>query len=136
VRPSGQPLLRPLFIAVGDFLADGFPDLLQLLQQKHAFSLDFLGEDCACWFASCFGAADVRRLWVSILAFSSFVDFFQCFIISLLYSLTPRIVEMNPMNTDDFVRKFHELKKNVSLTLLLKNTVEVKEFLRGGRRTK
>jgi hypothetical protein len=136
VRPSRQPLLKPLFIAVGDFLAESFPDLLQLLHQKHAFSLDFLREDCSKWFTTCFDGADIRRLWISVLTFPSSIEFFQCFIVSLLFSLTPSLVEMNPMNNDEFVERFHELKKKVSLNLLLQNAAGIMELLHRGAQGK
>lgn len=129
VRPSRQPLIKPLFIAIGYILEDNFPDLLHLLYQKHAFSLDFLRDDCSKWFTTCFKSNDVRRLWVSILSFTSSFQFFQCFIVSLLFSLAPSFVEMNPLNSDEFVRRFHTLKIKVELNLLLQNAIKLKEIL-------
>jgi hypothetical protein len=129
VKPSRQPLLKPLFIAIGYILDDSFQDLLQLLYQKHAFSLDFLRDDCSKWFTTCFQSSDVRRLWVSILSFSSSFQFFQCFIVSLLFSLAPSFVEMNPLNSDEFIRRFHNLKKKVELNLLLQNANKLMEIL-------
>jgi hypothetical protein len=129
VKPSKQPLLKPLFIAIGYILEANFADLLQLLYQKHAFSLDFLREDCAKWFTTCFQSSDVRRLWISILSFTSSFQFFQCFIVSLLFSLAPQFVEMNPLNSDEFVRRFHTLKKKVELNLLLINAANLMQML-------
>lgn len=128
VRPSRQPFLKPLFIAIGGILEKIFPELLQLLYQKHAFSLDFLRDDCSKWFTTCFGLSDVRRLWISILSFPSTFQFFQCFIVSFLFSLAPEFVEMNPLNSEEFVRRFHTLKKKVGLNLLLKNTQKIREL--------
>jgi hypothetical protein len=102
-----------LFIAVGDFLAEVFLDLLQLLHQKHPFSLDFLKQHCSKWFTTCFEAAHIRRLWKSALTFPSSIAFFQYFIVSLLSSLAPSHIDMIPMNADEFVQKFHELKWGV-----------------------
>jgi hypothetical protein len=129
VKPPKQPLLKPLFIAIGYILDDNFQDLLQLLYQKHAFSLDFLRDDCSKWFTTCFQSSDVRRLWISILSFTSSFQFFQCFIVSLLFSLAPQFVEMNPLNSDEFVRRFHNLKKKVELNLLLLNAKKLMEIL-------
>ncbi|OHS99281.1 hypothetical protein TRFO_34311 [Tritrichomonas foetus] len=129
VRPTTQPLLKPLFIAIGYILDENFPDLLQLLYQKHAFSLDFLRDDVSKWFTTCFQSADVRRLWISILSFTSSFQFFQCFIVSLLFSLAPQFVEMNPLNSDEFIRRFHNLKKKVELNLLLQNAKMLMEIL-------
>jgi hypothetical protein len=129
VKPSRQPLLKPLFIAIGYILEANFQELLQLLYQKHAFSLDFLRDDCSKWFTTCFRSSDVRRLWVSILSFSSSFQFFQCFIVSLLFSLAPWFVEMNPLNNDEFIRRFHNLKQKVELNLLLQNANKLMEIL-------
>ena len=129
VRPSTKPLNKPLFIAIGFILQDNFPDLLQLLNQKHAFSLDFLRDDVSSWFTTCYSGDDLRRLWVSVLSFSSSFQFFQCYIVSLLYSLAQSFVEMNPLNSDEFVRRFHVLKKNVDLNLLLHNTAQILKIL-------
>jgi hypothetical protein len=128
VRPSGRPSIKPLFIAIGCILEDNFPDLLQLLYQKHAFSLDFLRDDYSKWFTTCFKSSDLRRLWISILSFTSSFQFFQCFIVSLLFSLAPAFVEMNPLNSDEFVRRFHNLKKKVELNLLLLNANQLMEI--------
>ncbi|KAH0793432.1 RabGAP/TBC domain-containing protein [Histomonas meleagridis] len=122
---SSQPMMKPLLIAIGYILAENFPDLLQLLNQKHAFSLDFLRNDISKWFTTCFRDSDIRRLWVSILSFSSSFQFFQCFVVSLLFSLAPNFVEINPLNGDEFVKRFHTLKTKVSLNLLLKNTEQL-----------
>lgn len=129
VRPPYQPFLKPLFIAIGYILEDNFPELLQLLYQKHALSLDFLRDDCAKWFTTCFQSSDVRRLWISILSFTSSFQFWQCFIVSLLFSLAPHFVEMNPLNSDEFVRRFHNLKKKADLNLLLLNADKLMEIL-------
>lgn len=130
VRPSTKPLLKPLFIAIGYILEEHFPDLLDLLRQKHALSLDFLRDDVSKWFTTCFTGDDIRRLWVSVLSFSSSFQFFQCFIVSLLYSLAQSFVEMNPLNSDEFVRRFHVLKKSVDLNLLLLNAQKILEILK------
>jgi hypothetical protein len=128
VRPSKHPFLKQLFMAVGALLEQHFPELLQLLYQKHAYSLDFLRDDCSKWFTTCFQADDIRRLWMSILSFSSAYQFFQCFTVSLLFSLAPQFLEINPLNCEEFVRRFHTLKKRVQLNLLLVNTEKTREL--------
>ena len=133
LRSPQQPLLKPLFIAIGYILEENFQDLLQLLYQKHASSLDFLRDDCEKWFTTCFQASDVRRLWISILSFTSSFQFFQCFIVSMLFSLAPSFVEMNPLNSEEFVRRFHNLKKKLDLNLLLLNVKQLKEILGSGK---
>jgi hypothetical protein len=128
VRPSRHPFLKQLFIAVGSLLEQHFPELLQLLYQKHAYSLDFLRDDCSKWFTACFEAEDIRRLWMSILSFSSPYQFFQCFTVSMLFSLAPLFLEINPLNCEEFVRRFHALKKRVHLNLLLVNTQKTRDI--------
>jgi hypothetical protein len=128
VKPSRHPFLKPLFIANGELLNQYFPELLQLLYQKHAYSLDFLREDCSKWFTTCFESDDIRRLWMSILSFSSAYQFFQCFTVALLFSLAPQFLEINPLNCEEFVRRFQTLKKRVGLNLLLVNTQKIREL--------
>jgi hypothetical protein len=128
VRPSKQNVQKPLFIAVGYIHEAKFPDLLQLLSQKHASSLDFLANDVAKWSTTCFRGDDIRRLWVSVLNFSSSFQFFQCFIVSLFYSLAQTFVNMNPLNTEEFVRRFHALKTKVYLNLLRVNARKIRHI--------
>lgn len=125
VQRSNQSFLKKLFMAIGDILAGQFPELLQILYQKHAFSLDFLRNDCSKWFTTCFESEDVRRLWMSVRSFPSVYQFFQCFIVSMLFSLIPAFMEMNPLNSEEFVRRFHKLKKNLDLNLLLVNAEKI-----------
>jgi hypothetical protein len=56
--------------------------------------------------------------------------------VSLLFSLAPSFVEMNPLNSEEFVRRFHNLKKKVELNLLLQNADKLMEILqnRAGQR--
>ena len=128
VQTSKQPFLKSLFMAINGILEASLPELLQILYQKHAFSLDFLRDDCSKWFATCFESQDVRRLWMSSLSFTSTFQFFQCFTVSLLFSLIPAFMEMNPLNSEEFVRRFHKLKKNVDLNLLLVNTEKTRDL--------
>ena len=122
VRPSNQPYLTRLFLAAGDILSESFPNVLQILTPKHAKSLDFLRDDCARWFANCFSPPEVRRLWISVWAFPSAFQFFQCFIVSMLVLLMPSLSEMNPLNTEEFVRRFQVIKHGMDLNTLLNGT--------------
>jgi hypothetical protein len=132
VRPGRHPFLKQLFIANGGLIHQYFPELLQLLYQKHAYSLDFLREDCSKWFTTFFHSDDIRRLWMSILSFSSAYQFFQCFTVALLFSLAPHFLEINPLSSEEFVRRFHELKREVGLNLLLENTQRIRELTQRG----
>jgi hypothetical protein len=127
VRPSPQPLLKPLFMTVGNILQETYPDLLQLLYQKHAFSLDFMRDDCSNWFTSCFEGPDLKRLWTSVLASPSSFQFFQCFIIAMLFAMVPSLIEANPLNSDDFAAHYEKVKRAIGLTLLLENTTKLME---------
>jgi hypothetical protein len=128
VCPSKYPFLKQLFIAVGSLLEQHFPELLQLLYQKHVYSLEFLRDDLRKWFTTCFEFDDIKRLWMSILSFSSVCHFFQCFTVSMLFSLAPAFLEINPLNCEEFVKRFHTLKKRVRLDLLLVNTQKTREL--------
>ena len=130
VRSGSQPLVKELFISIGYLLEDNFPEMLQLLSQKHAFSLDFLSSDCSRWFTTCFSGSDIRRLWASILTFPSSFQFLQCFVISLLFSLTPSLVEMNPRTNEQFVEQFTALKAKIDLNLILLNATKIVQLLK------
>jgi hypothetical protein len=98
VRPSRHPFLKELFLAVGSRLDQHFPDSQQLLYQKHAYSLDFLSDDCSKWFTPCFEPDAIKSLWISILSLTIACQFFQCFPSSMLFSLAPLFLEINPLN--------------------------------------
>ena len=51
----------------------------------------------------------------------------------MLFSLAPSFVEMNPLNSEEFVRRFHNLKKKLDLNLLLLNVKQLKEILGSGK---
>ena len=121
VRPTKTPIVKKLFKDVGETLKEKYSCLLELLIQKHAFSLDFLRDDCNSLFSTCFGSVEIRQLWVSLLTHGNSEDFLKVFIISLLFYLAPKFVEMNPLNSEEFVRRFNELKHDINLSILLSN---------------
>lgn len=125
LRPSKKPIAKRIFTVVGNFLESHYQALLELLLQKQAYSLDFMRGDVNTWFAADFAPADVGKLWISILATQNTETFFEAFVVSLFFALSPRLVELNPLNNAEFVDRFHELKTNVDLTLLLVNTREL-----------
>jgi len=122
IHTSQEKNLKTLFTAIGGILESPFGELLQLLTMKHANSLDFLRNDCASWFTTVFKGDDIRRLWLSVLASNGWFRFFQCFIVALLFSMSQKLVEMNPLNSSEFVKRFNEKKNDMSLDLLLENT--------------
>ena len=125
LHPSKQPFLKSLFIKVGETLEMFFPEMLQLMYQKYAFSLDFLKEDCEEWFSRCFNDDNLIRFWVSALTFSNPIQFFNCFIISLLFSLSPSFIEMNPLSNEEFISLYQEFKLKVNLNTVLINAKKV-----------
>jgi hypothetical protein len=132
VQPGKHPFLKQLFIANSGLIHQYFPELLQLLYQKHAYNLDFLKDDCSKLFTTFFQSDDIRRLWMSILSFSSASQFFQCFTVALLFSLAPHFLAINPLSSEEFVKRFHELKREVGLNLLLENTERIRELTQRG----
>lgn len=122
VKPSKTPTIKTIFTEVGKLLFDNFNPLLELLIQKHAFSLDFLRDDCNALFSTCFTPSELRRFWMSLLTYPEPFKFYEVFIISLLFFLSPNFVEMNPLNSEEFVHRFHDLKKSLNLNMLLNNS--------------
>ena len=131
VRPSNQIVLRSLMNAESGILHEKLPELLQLLYQKQVRDLSFMGQEVRTWFMDCFGREELQRLWISVLAFSSSFQFFQCFMVTVLYGLTPSLIDVNPKTTGEFLAIFDKLKKEMNLTLLLTNTSKVLELLTG-----
>ena len=125
VKPSKTPKIKEIFKKVGEELQNNYTNLLELLFQKHAYSLDFLRDDCNAWFSTCFKPKDLRRLWVSILTYGqNQYQFFGVFIISLLIYFSEDFVSQNPLNSEEFIRIFEDLKKKLDekpLVVLLDN---------------
>lgn len=127
IHPSNQPQLKPLFVAVVGILENTYPDLLKLLYNLHAESLDFLLDDVTGWYTTsgCFTQEEILRLWISLISFSvssSNFQFNQYFIISFLFAMCPTFLKYNPMNNQQFLRMFNETKKKkLDLNMLLKN---------------
>ncbi|EAY09160.1 hypothetical protein TVAG_363750 [Trichomonas vaginalis G3] len=122
IKPSKTPTIKTIFTNVGNLLFDNYNPLLELLIQKHAFSLDFLRDDCNAMFSTCLNPCELRRFWMSLLTYPAPFKFYEVFIISLLFSLSPSFVEMNPLNSEEFVHRFHDLKKSLNLNMLLDNS--------------
>ncbi|KAH0788151.1 RabGAP/TBC domain-containing protein [Histomonas meleagridis] len=123
---SKQPLLKlQMFADINDILQKDFPTLLQLLNQKHAYSLDFMRGDCEKWFATCFEGEDLMRLWISSASSADSIEFMKSFIVSMLYSLAPMLIEMNSLNNEEMVRMYQKEKTKFDLNVLLHNTKEM-----------
>ncbi|KAH0790770.1 TBC1 domain family member 15 [Histomonas meleagridis] len=126
IRPSKQPLLKQMFKEVGDILKQDFIVLLQLFNQKHVYSIEFMREDCEKLFSTCFvDKNDLTRLWVSVLASGDSREFMKCFIVAMMYSLAPKLLEMHPLNNEEFTRRYMKVKKEMDLGVLLHNTKEL-----------
>ena len=130
---SNMPKMNQLFSQTGIILEKYLPELLQLLYQKHAHSLDFILHDCCKWFTTCFQTYDIVRLWITTLSFTfttNILDFNKFFISSLLYSLAPLFIEMNPLNSEDFINRFDLIKKEgIDLNLVLVNSEKLMEII-------
>jgi hypothetical protein len=124
-RAFRPQFLQPLLVEVGKRIATMFPELLQLLRQKHVFSLDFLRHDCSRWFVDVFKDEEITVLWVSILSFSSTKEFFESFLIALLLMLMPELNELIPLSGREFVERFNSLKGGADLRTLLLNTQQI-----------
>lgn len=132
VHPEKQPILRPVFNDSGLILSSEFPDIRSILDQKHAFSLDFMMDDFRLWFTNCFDSIeDIQRLWISCLSFSDNSKFFQFFAIAIIYSLAPNISQFCVLSSKEFEIEYHKLKKQkCNLNLLLHNTLVLKNNIK------
>jgi hypothetical protein len=128
-RAQQQSFIKPLFEQIGKVIETKFSDLLQVLGQKHIFSLDFLRKDLACWFLGVFNTKDVRILWLSILAFTSVTEFYESFIIAVLLLLLQRMGDLNPLCFEEVIKRFDLIKKELDLRTLLANTAEIRKIL-------
>jgi len=128
-KPQKQPFIRPLFAQIGKTIETKFPDLLQVLSQKHVFTLDFLRNDLSRWFMDVFETSDIRILWISILTFEKVQDFFESFIIARLMMVLKQIDDLNPLCFDEFINKFHQVKKDIPLRPVLAVTGEVRKMV-------
>ncbi|OHT10042.1 hypothetical protein TRFO_20847 [Tritrichomonas foetus] len=130
VHPEKQPIMTTLLNNVGDIINNYFPDIRQILDQKHVFSLDFLIEDCRTWFTQSFNKDEIQKLWISCLSFPDIARFFQTFIVAIIYSLTPKIEKMCVLSTKEFESEFSKIKKdNFDLNLFLRNALEIQEIM-------
>ncbi|OHS93841.1 hypothetical protein TRFO_02363 [Tritrichomonas foetus] len=129
-KPAKQGFIKIILPEVGKKLENVFTELLNLLYQKHVHSLDFLRDDLSRWFVDVFNTVDIQRLWISILAFKNLQEFFESFLIALLFFVSPELNELNPLSFEEFVERFNEVKKGADLKTLLDNTLQIHEMIR------
>jgi hypothetical protein len=122
--------IQPILINVGKMLDSTFNEIIQILNQKHIFSLDFLRNDCGTWFINVFNEDDIKVFWISALAFGGTKEFFESFLIALLILLMNELNELNPLGLQEFVDQFNEVKMKVDLRMLLVKTKYVHEMCR------
>lgn len=134
INPNSQPQMKELFTNVGAILEKFFPEIIQLLLQKHAQNLDFLLDDCTHWYSTSnsFTRDEIIRLWISVISYSmtsEHADLKPYFIISILFALAPSLIEFTPMNNEEFLSIFNTLKKEkLNLNLLLVNTMKIMDI--------
>jgi hypothetical protein len=73
------PFVQPILTGVGRLLNSTFNEVIQMLNQKHIFSLDFLRDDCSRWFIDVFSGDDIKVFWISALSFRNTKEFFESF---------------------------------------------------------
>lgn len=122
LRAAKKPVTKEIFNGVGAALEANWEPLLELLLQRQVYTLDFMRDDLSGWFSGVFSPVDLRRLWISELAVGEPQRFFIGFVSAILFALAPRFVDMNPLNSEEFVRKFGLLKREVDMGVLLENT--------------
>ena len=124
---TNEPFLKKLYQSVGLSLTTFSPEILLLLSQKHVKTLDFLNQDCKSWFGTCFNMQTpaIRRLWVSALSYSDTFSFFTNFLLSYLYSLSSKLIKINPLSHEEFVKRYNLVKTELDLTTLLINLKKI-----------
>jgi hypothetical protein len=128
-KPQRQPFIRPLLMKVGTDLEQTFPELLRVLLQKYVFSLDFLRIDLSRWFVDVFGIDDVKVLWLSVLTFNNVPEFFECFVIALLFMVVTETSRLSALTFEEFIEQFNEVKPKCNIRSLLVSAKEYHEKL-------
>lgn len=117
-----QPMLKNIFQNVGKVIFEKFPNFNSYLNQKHIFSLDFMFNDCINWFFDCFKDNEIIKLLISAFTFPDLFKFFQCFLLSYLVSLAPNFRYSSPIDFDEFLSEYQNIKHNMNLNTILSNT--------------
>lgn len=133
---SKQPFIKPMLINVGNIINKNFHILLELLIQKNVNSLEFLIDDCSLWFLHLFNCDDILKLWLAILSTEKMDVFFESFIISLFITLSTQINEKNPVNYQEFVSIYNEIKKSTNINEMLHKTNQVYGILNNNSENK
>lgn len=121
---KNQSFILAALESAGKHCSVSFDWLLHMLSQKHVHSLDFLRNDCSRWFIDMLDVDNVKILWISILSYGKWTNFFADFITALLIQLAPQLNELNPLSSEEFIDRFNVLKMSVDLRAVLYNTKE------------
>jgi hypothetical protein len=125
MRVLEPKFIQSLLVDVGKRIASMFPELLQWLNQKQVFTLDFLKDDFRRWFVDVFNDEEVKVLWISILSRDNTLEFFESFVIALLLILMPELNELIPLSSREFIDRFNQVKIKADLRTLLVNTQQI-----------
>lgn len=123
-NPKKQSSIQVILDQAGHHGTVAFDRLMVMLGQKHIHSLDFLRDDCSRWFIDMLDVDKVKILWISVLSYGNWKNFFADFITVLLDQLAPQLNELNPLSSEEFIDRFNVLKKGVDIRTLLYNAKE------------
>jgi hypothetical protein len=129
-KPQKQPLVREILIALGATIEAKFPDLLQVLVQKHVFTLDFLRSDIATWFLGIFQTGEIQRLWISLLSRAPIKDIFVSFLVAFLMFALREIGDFAPLCSEEFVSMFNGVKRVLPLQAILATAARISDLIR------
>jgi hypothetical protein len=118
-KAQKQPSIRKLLTEVGEKLDKRYPQLLQLLVQKHVFTLDFLRDDVSTWFLNVFSTDGIHRLWISLLSYQASQEIFVSFLIAFLMFGLKEIDDYAPLCFDEFITMFNGVKSRLPLESVL-----------------
>jgi hypothetical protein len=130
LKQGANPVFVPAFLnQVGQTIQSKFPDLLQVLEERQVYTLDFLAGDLSRWFLDVFEAADLKTLWISALVSQTASAFFEPFVIALLLAALDEMSNLLPLTFDEFVGQFERAKGKLQLGTLLASAKQIADFI-------
>lgn len=113
----GPEYYTKILQSTGGLLEKYFKEILHyLLNRKSMKTINFIKDDLCSWFTNCFYGNDIVKLFVSIFSFPSSFQFYQCFIVSLLYYFLGNII---------FPDNYNTLKFDMNIDTLLRNSIKI-----------
>lgn len=117
--PTRQTYITPILAKACECIGNVIAELLDLLAERHVYSLEFLREDYSTWFCHFFSIADVQTLWISALSFGDWQKFFSLFAFALIANFATAIEDFAALSSEEFSYRFSQLKGKANIRTLL-----------------